>query len=724
MLQGGSASPNPKEPHLNKSCEACRTSKVRCLPQPGLAQCQRCVKSGRSCVFAATVKRRQRKRTDARVAELEREVRHMRTLLRSNQASTSTPENTLDGSILEEADEGSRAQRSERTTSSPPAYQDPTILGESTRQPSAGAPREYIHPSTEESVMQRDPDIVDRGIISEEMAEDILRIYNSNRPPGVRIPADWSAMDLRKRKGVLFHAVMAAASRAKGKALSIPLNEEVTQLYARDLLIRGEKSVEYVQALLLTVAYPTPVGHVHGQMFRFATIAASLALELGLAMKPRRHEQLPKRTVKNLQKISSPGELLDNCRTILFLYVLFAGSSLRMRKPNMLLWNSWMEECLALLQTSPSLDDKRLVAIVQLQRIADEAFTAFGFDDASTSFSLSELRVKVILKSFERRMEHFKNSLPKDVSNPFLMIEYHSSMISLWDFAMDRGHHDAPDFANRHMTLPALDEDDVQPESLLAGSALQINAALRVIGEAQSLLDRFLEFPVPKLQASPHVVFVRCVYALVALSLKLDYAVGIDTLGLGEVLDSQSIKVDSYLSSVISLTSEAIGYQKCHTPEFWVSIFNNLKSWREEYERYLERRKAKMGEEGPDGAVQTADGAETVMTMRPIVQQSCAVPTDTTVHTQEPDLTTDPLPPSWPTYPEYPQLDPSAPPIGPATAQPENLVTMTDFESAFQNGDLYLWDGLSEAYNFNFGGAWAGTGQDPHFAYGGTGGMG
>jgi len=69
-----------------------------------------------------------------------------------------------------------------------------------------------------------------------------------------------------------------------------------------------------------------------------------------------------------------------------------------------------MAESLSLLDKSPSLMDQRIAALVRLQRIADEATTAFGFDDASTSFSLDELRMQVILRSFERRMEEWRQS--------------------------------------------------------------------------------------------------------------------------------------------------------------------------------------------------------------------------------------------------------------------------------------------------------------------------
>lgn len=73
-----------KDAALNRACEYCRGLKVRCFPEPGSASsaCQRCARSNRICIFAAPQRRKQRKRTDARVAELEKEMRALRSLLK------------------------------------------------------------------------------------------------------------------------------------------------------------------------------------------------------------------------------------------------------------------------------------------------------------------------------------------------------------------------------------------------------------------------------------------------------------------------------------------------------------------------------------------------------------------------------------------------------------------------------------------------------------------
>lgn len=89
--------------------------------------------------------------------------------------------------------------------------------------------------------------------------------------------------------------------------------------------------------------------------------------------------------------------------------------AMRLRRPSILTFNAWMEECVALLEKSPILEDRRIIAWLKLQRISDEANTAFGFDDASTSFSLSELRLQAILKIFDRKMQDWKKSIPTEV---------------------------------------------------------------------------------------------------------------------------------------------------------------------------------------------------------------------------------------------------------------------------------------------------------------------
>ncbi|KAL8917239.1 MAG: hypothetical protein Q9208_008078 [Pyrenodesmia sp. 3 TL-2023] len=74
---------NTQKPHV-RACESCRARKVRCLPEDPI-RCQRCARSGRVCVYTAPEKRRRRKRTDTRVAELEQMVQMLAARLEDEQ---------------------------------------------------------------------------------------------------------------------------------------------------------------------------------------------------------------------------------------------------------------------------------------------------------------------------------------------------------------------------------------------------------------------------------------------------------------------------------------------------------------------------------------------------------------------------------------------------------------------------------------------------------------
>jgi hypothetical protein len=373
-------------------------------------------------VFAPPAKRRQRKRTDVRVTELEKEIQQMRSLLRTNNRSS---DDISDHESVEDESTEQMPVWQKETPSESSKYPNATTVTplSTSRWPVPPVTKASIEPSItsgpKDFLGSSEHDIIDRGIISEDLARELMHIWRTglvNACPGITIPEHWTVFDLRANKPALFHAIMAAAAQSKGSELSDKLHEEAVLLYARSAFIKGEKSVQAIQALIVSVVYYSPFktpGQL--QIYQWVNMAASMALELGLTSKPRTHEQLPKRAIRSLQKISSPEELLEHCRTILVLYIISAGFSMRLKRPNILLFNSWMEECFNILEKSKLLDDKRIVALLRLQRIADEANTAFGFDDASTSFSLSELRMQIILRIFDRRMQDWRRSVPDDV---------------------------------------------------------------------------------------------------------------------------------------------------------------------------------------------------------------------------------------------------------------------------------------------------------------------
>lgn len=313
----GETSPFQAAPQqsLNRSCECCRNLKVRCLPNPTTPnQCQRCAKGNKACTFVAPQRRRPRKRTDSRVAQLEKEMRMMRTLIKDKIREESEPEcsDASDNSQDNESGDmdyqgalGSIPDSAGGTSESFPFMDYSTEFMDTSRSGMHGsgplpAPLTLsgLHANFL-SVPSRpcDDDVVDRGIISLEDAEQLVAFFIHELAtifPLVILPPTTTAAQLRQTAPVLFLSVIAAAAISIDADLAGVLNREMVRLYADRFFIEGEKSLELVQALLLmTIFYFPPSSPLKLQFYQYAHIASTMALEIGLATKRRTTQKNP-----------------------------------------------------------------------------------------------------------------------------------------------------------------------------------------------------------------------------------------------------------------------------------------------------------------------------------------------------------------------------------------------------------------------------------------------
>jgi len=103
------------------------------------------------------------------------------------------------------------------------------------------------------------PDVVDRGIISIEVARRLVEHYQHNlypQYPQVYIPC--TADELRETRPTLFLAVIAAGAESEDSDLANALDTEVLQEYANRSVVQSEKSVELVQSLLISAVWYIP----------------------------------------------------------------------------------------------------------------------------------------------------------------------------------------------------------------------------------------------------------------------------------------------------------------------------------------------------------------------------------------------------------------------------------------------------------------------------------
>jgi hypothetical protein len=259
-------------------------------------------------------------------------------------------------------------------------------------------------------------DVIDRGIISLEDAEQLVAYYIHELAlffPLVVLPSNTTAAQLRQTKPILFLSVIAATSITVDAGLAAVLNRELIRLYAERFFIEGEKSLELVQALLLMIIfYLPPASPLKLQLYQYTHIASTMALEIGLANK-RRISKKPDR--KSSRQEPHDELLAEQARAVLGCYHLGSSVAMKTRRPNLLQFNDWMAECLKHLEHSPHRTDRHLAIWFELQRITDEAMSSFGLDDTSTTSPLTESRVQAVLRWFDKRIETWKMNTPSDM---------------------------------------------------------------------------------------------------------------------------------------------------------------------------------------------------------------------------------------------------------------------------------------------------------------------
>lgn len=329
---------------LNRSCESCRSLKVRCLPDPiATNQCQRCAKAKRACIFVAPQRRRPRKRTDTRVAQLEREMAAMRTALKERRLAV---EETAGEEETESVDEDEGADEvdfgTEAVKRPPPNYQDIQYNSsnrshDTSQSPAIGSTSQMSRDGSSSvggtpaltltsSFPDGDADVIDRGIISISTAEDLVSLFINDLLaffPFMVLPADTTARHLRTTKPVLFLAILAGTSIAVDNGLANTLNREMLTMYAQRFFFKAEKSLEMVQALLLmNIYYLPPELPSQIQAYQYSHIAATMALEIGIASRKR----MPRKVAPGQKHVKPPSkfdeQMAEQARTILACYHL------------------------------------------------------------------------------------------------------------------------------------------------------------------------------------------------------------------------------------------------------------------------------------------------------------------------------------------------------------------------------------------------------------------
>ena len=322
---GSDAPPQPPDGSLSESkrpraCEACRGLKVRCEPDPGNGPCKRCAKANRNCVITPPSRKRQKK-TDNRVAELERKIDQLRQEVNANKG-VSEDEHYGDGdtshlglmdttpqqqpssySAFNSSDRKRRRSEYQQDgydgrdqavalDMAPPRFAPsvPNMIPHPRDPPQAA---QMSAPATAQSLSgpaYGEPDAVDRGLVSAALAHELFTQYIQNMVPHMPIVTflvNTSWESVRKTTPILFLAIMSVASGQDYPSVQVVLKEEIVSTLGKRIIVNGEKSMELVQALQVVTIWYWPESNGNSKYYQLIHMATIMAMDLGIDRKPR-----------------------------------------------------------------------------------------------------------------------------------------------------------------------------------------------------------------------------------------------------------------------------------------------------------------------------------------------------------------------------------------------------------------------------------------------------
>ncbi|OOF90986.1 hypothetical protein ASPCADRAFT_211575 [Aspergillus carbonarius ITEM 5010] len=601
---------DPNDPYAElrrpRACEACRQLKVRCEPDlthPN-GTCKRCAKAGRNCIVTLPTRKRQKK-TDSRVAELERKIDALTASLQASQGhETLPPPAPLDPPREEPVGRRWLSSTTHAPSNGPLPLGSPNSAAGTKRRHSgevkeATAPvcTRHSSPSEEQVLYNKairqwramgygsDPhsrdeasegvgDIIDRGLVSATLAQEAFTKYTdqmANQIPLVVFPPGTTMHEVRQKKPVLFHAVIASAIATIQPQVQLSLLNDFYKVLAERVIVKGEKSLDLVQAILVCCNwYSPPDNFEEVKFYQLSHIAVSIAMDLGLyrkAIPKSRPFALVKELISKKSSVVLDLDSPEARRTWLACYFLAVQVAISLRRVNLVRWLPYMDECVEILEKSPDAlpSDKAMIQWAKLAHIIEEISVQFTSDEAPSVMSFSDPKFLYTLRVLERQLDQWRRETSPEHYSPILKQSECIINLFLHENAMHvEFNKDDPKTANDDLTSPT--------------SPAHINALSACLTSIHDALDTLCSIDPKDLVLAPTVALARTSFAVVAL-IKIYSIVSSPDTRLGQVIEISSLKTEYYLDKVIRHYTRAGEVPGGRTPAKFSVVLTLLRNW-------------------------------------------------------------------------------------------------------------------------------------------------
>jgi hypothetical protein len=364
----------------SRACEECHRLKIKCQVNafPGGA-CERCARLDLECVPAASRLQRDR------IRELEVQLQELSNALRDHSNSSTPPIRS--------------------PSSASDNYNDAVLSFLDAR----------IPPSKQ---------------------QDILRLFPNMAGaawPVMRLPLQ---LDLiREKSPILLLTVLVYSVPHEFQGTDLETHDELIRetmkIIGNEVIGRGQRSLELVQALLVATFWHKSTRTPQGSSAQLLQLASDMAIDIGVA-----GSSLQPSPAAYFCRHEDPSSL-EARRTWLACYVALQSASINTRRPNPVPWNYYHDECLSYLESRGEPSDILFTQIVRITQLLEDISLHLYLCEINTFVDGNEYDAYVTIENLKSRVETWAAQVPLSLaSSKTLMVWHHVAMILIYELVL------------------------------------------------------------------------------------------------------------------------------------------------------------------------------------------------------------------------------------------------------------------------------------------------
>ncbi|KAF5261659.1 hypothetical protein FOXYS1_7640 [Fusarium oxysporum] len=451
--------------------------------------CSRCLRMKLDCQVPEITQRRKRGKS-TRVAQLEKKIDGIVSLLSANQRKGLSP----------------------LTPESPQEVQSHSQCQPHTQENRFTTNHDMINQIPDDSIrFSTDVELFPGFRISQQEASDRLDVYRRDYVPHfpfVPVPSSMCASELYVESRVLFWTILAVVSPL-GDKVQMEFKAWFRRYLAEHLVVRQEKSIDILQAMLIYLAWND--FHFYGelQVTNIIQMAIGLVIDLRLDKHAGHFLGGPKTLLgdawtsmsKHPIKMKVHQTAADK-RAVLGVYHITNLLSPYFRKSTIFHWSTHLASCCENLTEAREYEsDIYLVSLVRMQHLADRGFSAIPaidpFDPTPPAFHAV---TAMALDTVHRELENYFKLQPEIVKQiPGFRAHYNSILVRLYE----------PILIMKPSSL-------LSPDTPLTEPFLRSEYLWKCLEAVQNTLENHVTLPPEKISILP--VTVSCVLAFVTVT--------------------------------------------------------------------------------------------------------------------------------------------------------------------------------------------------------------